>query len=143
MAKEIYGYLKSGPGVKRGGKKMLNAVDDGEWLDKDELIGQYGLRDTAPWETMFQLPDRTRDTLVQLDNSGALDEECRVKITTIHAVKGAEADNVVLLPDMSYFTETNFRNNPDDEHRVFYVGCTRAKKNLFLHIPLTERFYPL
>ena len=143
MAKEIYGYLKSGSGVKRGGKKMLNAVDDGEWLDKGELTEQYGLRDTAPWEVMFQLPDRTRDTLVQLDKNGALDEKCRVKITTIHAVKGAEADNVVLLPDMSYFTETNFRNNPDDEHRVFYVGCTRAKKNLFLHIPLTERFYPL
>lgn len=142
-AKEIYGYLKSGSGVKRGGKKMLNSLDDGEWVDKDDLMGTYGLRDIAPWADMFQLPDRTKDMLVPMDEKGSLDEECRVRITTIHAVKGAEADNVVLMPDMTYFTETNYRNNPDDEHRVFYVGATRAKENLFLHAPLTERFYPL
>ena len=31
--------------------------------------------------------------------------------------------------------EEEFRKNPDDTHRVFYVGVTRAKENLYLVEP--------
>jgi DNA helicase-2/ATP-dependent DNA helicase PcrA len=62
-------------------------------------------------------------------------------IRTIHSAKGAEFKNVLL-----HFEETNdFRNyildgkkyiNIDkDDGRIYYVGCSRAKDNLFLNIP--------
>jgi superfamily I DNA/RNA helicase len=35
------------------------------------------------------------------------------------------------------------KKGTDDEHRVFYVGVTRAKKNLYILKPKTEMSYPL
>jgi len=58
--------------------------------------------------------------------------KCNIQIDTIHSVKGGEADNVVLLMDVTRQVYTNIHENPDSEHRVFYVGCTRAKKNLWI-----------
>jgi len=42
---------------------------------------------------------------------------------------------VVLFTDLSTASEEEFRKNPDDTHRVFYVGVTRAKENLYLVEP--------
>jgi superfamily I DNA/RNA helicase len=36
-----------------------------------------------------------------------------------------------------------YKKDPDNEHRVFYVAVTRAKQNLYLHQPVTNRFYKL
>lgn len=58
--------------------------------------------------------------------------KCNIRIQTIHSVKGAEADNIVLLSNVSNTVNKNILNNSDSEHRVFYVGCTRAKKNLYI-----------
>ena len=57
---------------------------------------------------------------------------CNIRINTIHSVKGAEADNVVLLMDITKQIYTNLHNNPDSEYRVLYVACTRTRKNLFI-----------
>ncbi len=57
---------------------------------------------------------------------------CRIKINTIHSVKGDEADNVVVLLDITKQVYVNLQNNNDNEYRVLYVGCTRAKKRLFI-----------
>jgi DNA helicase-2/ATP-dependent DNA helicase PcrA len=62
-------------------------------------------------------------------------------IRTIHSAKGAEFKNILL-----HFEETNdFRryifdgkkyiNMEKDDGRIYYVGCSRAKDNLFLNIP--------
>ena len=62
----------------------------------------------------------------------------RIKINTIHAVKGGEADNVLLLTDMASRSYKYMQQWPDDEVRVFYVGMTRAKQNLHLISPKTN-----
>lgn len=74
---------------------------------------------------------------------GRLQDAPVIYVGTIHSVKGGEADNVVLLSDVSSKTRASFEKNPDAEHRVFYVGATRAKKNLFLVSPKTEWNYSL
>lgn len=66
-----------------------------------------------------------------------------IRVSTIHGVKGGEADNVVLLTDMTRNTHNNLRANPDSEHRVFYVGVTRARKRLFVRYPASKLYYPL
>jgi len=63
----------------------------------------------------------------------------RITAGTIHSVKGMEADSIAILSDMSYKTYLGWQRLPDEEKRVWYVGATRAKDNLFL-IP-AERQY--
>ena len=56
-------------------------------------------------------------------------------VSTIHDMKGGEDDNVVLLTE-STPAAVNDDEQQDDEHRVFYTGVTRTRKNL--HIIDTE-----
>ena len=61
-----------------------------------------------------------------------------LNITTIHSAKGLEYD-VVFLPDIiEEVTPTcpPDSSNDSEELRCFYVAITRAKKELFLYVPL-------
>lgn len=64
--------------------------------------------------------------------------EPMVVIGTIHSVKGGEADNVFLFPDISPKSMQSFvleGGSMEDTLRQFYVGMTRSRKNLFLCEP--------
>ena len=64
-----------------------------------------------------------------------LEKEPRVLIGTIHSVKGGEADNVFLFPDISYKASLSAWESPENKEaiiRQFYVGMTRAKERLFI-----------
>lgn len=65
-----------------------------------------------------------------------LKEMCKwtpqILVSTIHFVKGGEADNVCLLLDNTRRTVGTVFKNIDEELRVLYVGVTRTKQNLFL-----------
>jgi superfamily I DNA/RNA helicase len=71
----------------------------------------------------------------------ALDNDPLITIGTIHSVKGAEADVVVLFPDISYqaYAEVGTIAGRDAAHRLFYVGMTRAKHALILCEPTVMR----
>jgi len=70
-------------------------------------------------------------------------DRVNIRISTIHSIKGAEADNVILIPDITKRVFENLTRVPDTEYRVFYVACTRAKKNLFLVDPSSEYDFPI
>lgn len=79
-------------------------------------------------------------SLIKLD-----DEKSNFK--TIHKTKGEEVDNILILLDHEEFKEStglNFLLSPDmtiEEHRVFYVAISRAKKRVFISIPeISEEF---
>jgi superfamily I DNA/RNA helicase len=38
----------------------------------------------------------------------------------------------VLFTDLSPAADEQMRINPDDMHRVFYVGVTRTRRNLYI-----------
>lgn len=65
-----------------------------------------------------------------------------VNISTIHTVKGDEADVVVLLGDISKAVASQLELDEDSEHRVFYVAVTRAKEKLIVVQPQTRQYYP-
>jgi len=143
-AKRIYEhYLPTKTRVRFGFKQKLLSVDDSELLNFENLKEQYGLLTALPWDRAFSVTDGIRSYILSLQNNKQLLGEPRIEVATIHSVKGKEADNVVILPDMSYPTQQSFRTNPDAEHRCFYVAATRARINLYLHAPLTENAYPL
>ena len=56
----------------------------------------------------------------------------RIKLSTIHGVKGEECDNVVLFTDLERIIYESAQKDPDPEHRTFFVGITRAKEKLFI-----------
>ena len=68
-------------------------------------------------------------------NGESLKEGARIKLSTIHSVKGGEEDNVVILPDLTHSTQLAYERNRDDENRLFYVGATRTKEHLHIIEP--------
>ena len=54
----------------------------------------------------------------------------RIKLSTIHGSKGGEADNVMLLTDLTRKADAEYWRQRDQERRVFYVGMTRARNRL-------------
>lgn len=70
-----------------------------------------------------------------------LQKEPTITLASIHWSKGLEADNVILVSNISYKTLISTKVYPEDERRVFYVGMTRAKKRLYILEPSYEYFY--
>lgn len=60
--------------------------------------------------------------------------EPKIKVGTIHSVKGQEADNVILLATTSSPVARNQEQQQgfDEERRVEYVGATRARRRLYV-----------
>jgi len=87
-------------------------------------------------EAMDKIPETERAYITALLRRGEkFNATPRITASTIHGSKGGEADNVVLLTDLSPSAESEMHINPDDMHRVFYVGVTRAKQNLYIVDP--------
>lgn len=65
------------------------------------------------------------------------DEEC--SHLTIHKAKGLEYKNVILIftkkeDAIDFLLHTDLEKK-DDDHRLYYVACSRAKHRLFISIP--------
>ncbi len=59
----------------------------------------------------------------------------RIRVGTIHSVKGMEADNVALLTTIGKRVEQGREDcqyQHDEECRIAYVGVTRARRNLYV-----------
>lgn len=67
----------------------------------------------------------------------------RITISTVHGAKGGEADNTVVMLDMSSRSWDGMLQDAAGEHRVQYTAYTRAKQKLFLLNPQTTRYYQL
>lgn len=59
-----------------------------------------------------------------------LSQSPTIRVSTIHSAKGREARRVVLHCGITARTEAGMDRNPDQEHRVWYVGVTRAIEQL-------------
>jgi DNA helicase-2/ATP-dependent DNA helicase PcrA len=90
-------------------------------------------------------PEEKRYFRNLLKNYGrrALEDKPKLQIGTIHSSKGLEADRVILSTEMTRMPYENLTVSPDSEHRVFYVGVTRARERVDLLLPETWRTYPL
>lgn len=100
----------------------------------DQLRADHRLVAEGAWFDVLDkiLPAQREYYRAVLRRGGNLRDTSRIYIGTIHSVKGGEADNVVLSMKMTPRTVKNFEKFPDDEHRVFFVGMTRAREKLFI-----------
>ena len=137
-ARTMYYYMSLGKGVKRGYKK-LTGLDDGDMITYEELKSNFGLlRELEDiWHiALDKIPEEERAYIIAMLRRGEkFNGIPRISVSTIHGSKGGEADNVVLHTDLSWAAEQSSRLEPDDIHRVFYVGVTRAKENLYIVEP--------
>jgi|21_taG_2_1085346.scaffolds.fasta_scaffold01786_2 DNA helicase-2/ATP-dependent DNA helicase PcrA len=135
-AQAIYDYM-TGNGVRIArGFKRFSVHDKDKVFDLPTLQLQYGLgaNDTMIWhEAMDKLPmvDQIYITSL-LRRKEKFNAVPRIKLSTIHGAKGGEADNVVLFTDL---TTAALKERGDDIHRVFYVGVTRTRQNLYIVEP--------
>lgn len=119
--------------------------------DSASLIGTDDLKSAGCrvvgniWhEAMDQFPSEQRDRFLAMRARGErLLEPARVKISTIHGAKGGQADNVMLMTDVSLSAYETMSRDPDAETRCFYVGLTRSLGDLFIMSPRSNLFYEI
>lgn len=128
--RKMYDQLDSGA-LLQGAKKLLDAGDTNKRYNLDDLQRNFGLQagDSADPLRVIKMNDRERTYIRALGRRGEdVTQDPRIKIGTIHSNKGGEDDNVAV--DLGTTRAAAESHYPDDEHRVFYVGFTRAKNNL-------------
>ena len=99
-------------------------------------LAEFGFIKDTPWYDVFQ-SDYEECLYIRemLSNGEELRKEPRVKLSTIHSAKGGEADNVLLILDNTKTIRDAVEKSldkQDEEHRVWYVGVTRTKQNLYI-----------
>ena len=121
-------------------KNKLKALSKEAFYGIDQLTKGYGLNTKKTWHECFDNAGSKRITYIRKmrANGEELNKEARIKLSTIHSVKGGEEDNVVILPDLTTNTQLAYERNNDDENRLFYVGATRAKEHLHIVRPKDE-----
>jgi len=113
----------TGSNLKPTEEKMYDLADltfskDTEWFDEFNL----------DYEECLYIREMLR-------MGEKLSKNARVKLSTIHAAKGGEADNVLLILDNTKTIRESAEKSEDkadEENRVWYVGVTRTKQNLYI-----------
>lgn len=146
-AKALYSFAVGMYG-RKGFRLNLMALPDDELVNHDRLRTEFGWRGgmNLQWYQVFRScmsrsEEQRRfimDTQQQIEE-GTLVVDNTVEVSTIHAAKGDERDNVVVLTDIPFRIRaailTANQDTLDDEWRVWYVAVTRAKQRLFLMSP--------
>jgi superfamily I DNA/RNA helicase len=98
-------------------------------IDIDALETQEAFAKLRPMEKVYAqylLPHWKVRGMELFDNAP-------VRLLTIHGAKGTEADNVVLIDNVTRkIAKAMYDGDSDTEAKVFYVGVTRAKQNLYI-----------
>jgi DNA helicase-2/ATP-dependent DNA helicase PcrA len=142
--KNIYSYL--GDNVTKGYQKGKTMDENEEGYYIEECTADHGLQTTEVWYKAFDGLDTDTENYIRnmLSNKEKITQTPRITLSTIHGAKGGEADNVLLLPDITKSAADHNDINPDELHRLFYVAVTRAKKSLHILEPKNyDRAYVL
>jgi DNA helicase-2/ATP-dependent DNA helicase PcrA len=106
---------------------------------KDERmydLKEFGYSFTDDWYQVFKSdPEECLYIREMIRNEEKLSQDPRIKLSTIHAAKGGEATNVLIILDNTKKIREAIEKNQDkydEEQRVWYVGVTRTKQNLYI-----------
>ena len=82
------------------------------------------------WQSIFRFDPKISEYFLAIEDTFSLDVIPTVRLSTIHASKGMEADRVIIINAMGDKTRTSYYQDVENEIRTFYVGITRTKKRL-------------
>ena len=129
---DLWGYLTVRDGHLERGYASGKTLAMIESINLQGLREHHGLRVAGSWEQL-NFPEQSKAYIrTILKNGDDLMKPARIKLSTIHSVKGEECDNVVLFTDLERIIYESAQKDPDPEHRTFFVGITRAKEKLFI-----------
>ena len=132
--KNIYQYLGDRvlPGFRSG--KTLHS--DKKYLVRD-CRAEHGLVTEDVWYEAFDGLDTITENYIRnmRANGEQINKNPRIIMSTIHGAKGGEADKVLLMQDLTNAALETFSYDPDELHRLFYTGATRAKRELHVLDP--------
>ena len=118
--------------ISKSGRKSLSSLDAERTYTLDDILESCSLSVTheTPWQKVLKVSDQEVAYIMSVRRRGEriLTGTPRIRISTIHRSKGGEADNVALLLETPKIIQE--KGDQDSEHRVFYVGATRARKQL-------------
>jgi len=103
-----------------------------EYLQNLALVSD---QDTIPSTTGDTIPSTTEDTIPE-ESSDPEHPKGAVTLLTLHSAKGLEYNQVFIIGlDEGLLPHSRSRDDPEEmaeERRLFYVGMTRAKNQLYL-----------
>ena len=116
-------------------RKIMNTLNPELLYSLDDMIERCYLNVSAEthWDQVIKVSSKELTYIRSVRRSGEKilsQKNPRIKISTIHKAKGGEADNVLLLLESSRACLDSI--DQDSEVRTFYVGATRAKKQLHI-----------
>ena len=127
-------------GIYNGAMAYTKWIREGKLEEKEindvrEYIPSGNWNPEKNWYDIF-VADQKEILYIRNIISGGeiLSENARVWVSTIHAAKGGEEDNVILSLHQGSKVQKSIRlsvDKQDEEHRVWYVGITRARNNLY------------
>jgi len=131
--KDIHEYLEQQFNESKFGNKLTVKIED------------LGYTKNIKWYEAFVNADHNEEFYIRsmLSNGEKLSEEPRIEVSTIHAAKGGECKNVILVLDNARKIRESTAESvdkQDEEHRVWYVGVTRSMENLYLFKSKKERY---
>ena len=132
--KNVYEYL--GTNVLEGFRKAKTLHSDAKYTLL-ECKNQHGLITDKVWFESFEGLDTLTENYIRnmRANGEQINKNPRIIMSTIHGAKGGEADKVLLLQDLTNAALETFSHDPDELHRLFYTGATRAKRELHVLDP--------
>jgi superfamily I DNA/RNA helicase len=133
-------------------KEVKHGFGKGKLLDKvftvtlEELQKDHGLLVAGSWEHLHMSDEQKNYIKLLLKSGDNLTTDSKIELSTIHGAKGRECENVILYIDFGSEDENNFLateadKDPDKIHRLFFVGVTRAKQNLYIMESTQTNFY--
>ena len=153
LGEKVREFYKSVPAEKIQDRKKTSLIQTdsiilkGEQYNYNDLKSKFylGVDINTPWHELLNLKPRNKEHYVNytqylknIIENGNYKKSKRILLSTIHGAKGLESANTVLncdWPRLPYDTYCKGEKHRDDEIRVFYVGTTRTKYNLFLYQP--------
>jgi superfamily I DNA/RNA helicase len=123
--KRFYNYRKKGFGSRDAFEKFCkdNNIKD--------IEDDFTESDLIPSEKRYAYLDYIEKFGIE-GLAEMADKEPFLLLSTTHRVKGGEADYTAVFLDCTRIVADNKQVNLDEELRVLYVACTRAKLGLFL-----------
>ena len=127
------GFFKPNLNFKNDWYKHIRFQDKDVYNPEIELLSKDKVKIMEDVEEVNKYIQRVwhRDPTFRADD---------IILSTIHAVKGKEATNVVVCDVWTYFFWKNYTEKTyahrHEEIRVAYVGITRSKKRLFMWRPI-------
>jgi DNA helicase-2/ATP-dependent DNA helicase PcrA len=120
--------------IQRSGRKIMYSLPDDEeytLIDLKRLCG-FEANNFVTWQNVLKVSEQVAAYIISVRRRGEkiLSADPRIRVSTIHRAKGGEADNVALLLDSTKACVES--PDQDAERRVWYVGVTRAKKELHI-----------